>query len=202
GPGGGARARARAERRARRSAPPGAATKSGRGRARGGGVSKTVGHASGSGAAGASASPASSREGGRSGVGVMVVSVSSTRGGPDDRSLAVVDLGSNTFRLVVFRSRPGGPFHLVDEIRQTVRPAAGAEDGRLRPEAVDRAARTAALYAAFCRAGAIDEVDAVATSALREARNGPEATARLRGAGLPVRVISSEEEARYGVLGV
>ena len=113
-----------------------------------------------------------------------------------------MDLGSNTFRLVVFRYRPGGPFHLVDEIRQTVRLAAGAEDGRLRPEAVDRAARTAALYAAFCRAGAIDEVDAVATSALREARNGREATARLTAAGLPVRVISSEEEARYGVLGV
>ena len=44
----------------------------------------------------------------------------------DERRLAVIDMGSNTFRLVVFRYRPGGSFQLVDEIRDVVRLSAGA----------------------------------------------------------------------------
>ena len=48
------------------------------------------------------------------------------RRGPAERHLAVIDMGSNTFRLVVFRYRPGGSFQLVDEIRHAVRLPAGA----------------------------------------------------------------------------
>lgn len=113
-----------------------------------------------------------------------------------------MDLGSNTFRLVVFRHDPDGAFQLVDEIREVVRLSAGQVDGRLAPEAVVRAARTARLYAAFCRASDIERVVVVATSAIREATNADEVIAAIAAEGLPVRVISAEEEARYAYLGV
>jgi exopolyphosphatase / guanosine-5'-triphosphate,3'-diphosphate pyrophosphatase len=119
--------------------------------------------------------------------------------------VAVIDMGSNSWRLVVYGYRPGTPWwSLVDEIREAVRVGAGMDDeGLLRPERVDRAVHTAAVFAGFCRASGIERVDAVATSAIRDARNGGELLERIRErTGLDARVISGREEARYGFLAV
>lgn len=114
----------------------------------------------------------------------------------------MVDLGSNTFRLVVFQYRPGGPFRLVDEVREVVRLTEGTAPGAPLPEeAIARAGRVGRLFAGFCRGAEIDEIRAVATSAIRDAPNGDEVLAAIVGGGLPARVISGEEEARYGYLG-
>ncbi len=112
-------------------------------------------------------------------------------------------MGSNTFRLVVFRYRPGGSFQLVDEIRDVVRLSAGAGPEGLSAAAIERAAHTARLYGAFCEAAGIDDVAPVTTSAVRDAANAGEALAALSAGGaLPVRTLSAEEEAWYGYLGV
>ena len=111
-------------------------------------------------------------------------------------------MGSNTFRLVVFRYRTGGSFQLVDEIRDVVRLSGGAGPEGLSAEAIERAAHTVRLYAAFCEAAGIDEVAPVATSAARDAANSEEVLRALSADGrLPVRVLSAEEEAWYGYLG-
>lgn len=111
-------------------------------------------------------------------------------------------MGSNTFRLVVFRYRPGGAYRLVDEIRDTVRLSRGANAGGIRPDAIERAGHVAHLYAAFCAAEDIDEVDVVTTSAARDAANRDEVMRALTAEGrLPVRVLSEREEARLGYLG-
>lgn len=118
------------------------------------------------------------------------------------RRLAVVDLGSNTFRLVVFQYQPGGPFRLVDEVREVVRLTEGSGPGEpIGPDAADRARSVARLFAGFCEGSDIDEVRAVATSAIRDAPNGDEVLQGIIDAGLPARVVSGEEEARYGYLG-
>src|SRR5688572_25572717 len=90
--------------------------------------------------------------------------------------VAVADMGSNSWRLVVFGYEPGTPWwSLVDEIREAVRVSAGlAEEGRLRPDRMDLAVHTAAVFASFCRASGIDRIEAVATSAIRDAANGRE----------------------------
>ena len=120
----------------------------------------------------------------------------------DARRLAVVDLGSNTFRLVVFEYRPGGPFRLVDEVREVVRLTEGTPPGApIGPEATERAARVARLFAGFCEGSDIDEVRAVATSAIRDAPNGDEVLQAIIDAGLPARTVSGDEEARYGYIG-
>lgn len=119
-----------------------------------------------------------------------------------ERRLAVIDMGSNTFRLVVFRYRPAGPFQLVDEIRDAVRLSGGAGPAGLDAESLERAAHTTRLYAAFCAASEVDTVVAVATSAVRDAANRDAALAALSADGaLAVRVLSAEEEAWYGYLG-
>jgi len=111
-------------------------------------------------------------------------------------------MGSNTFRLVVFRYRPGGPFQLVDEIREVVRLSAGAGPAGLRADAIARASRASRLYAAFCRSAGLEDVVAVATSAVRDARNQDQALVALTAGGeLRVRVLPEGEEARYGYLG-
>ena len=117
---------------------------------------------------------------------------------------AVIDLGSNSFRLVVYDWEPGGPWTLSDEIREAVRISAGMGDkGLLRPDAIERAVSTAEVFASFCRAAGIDDVLPVGTSAIRDAHNRDELLELIHDrTGLEVRVLSGAEEAYYGYLAV
>jgi len=131
---------------------------------------------------------------------------------PDER-LAVIDLGSNSFRLVVFTAAEGW-WKRTDEIYEPVRIGEGlAASGRLGEKPMRRALATLDVFAHFCRAAGLlsDQgssrapsegmVDAVATSAIRDAENAAEFLARARDlTGLPIRVLDREAEARYGYL--
>jgi exopolyphosphatase / guanosine-5'-triphosphate,3'-diphosphate pyrophosphatase len=121
---------------------------------------------------------------------------------PRERTRAVIDMGSNSFRLVIFRYVPGQWFRLVDEIREPVRLSEGVTGGLIGPAALARAERAAHLYAAYCDAAGIHTVDVVATSAVREAVNQREVLDVLSVGRLSVRVLSAEQEAWYGYLGV
>ena len=111
-------------------------------------------------------------------------------------------MGSNTFRLVVFRYQPGGAFQLTEEVRESVRLSAGQVNGNLAEDALDRAELAAGLYANFCAASMVDAVDAVATSAVRDATNQKAVVKRISADGqLPIRVLSARDEAYYGYLG-
>jgi exopolyphosphatase / guanosine-5'-triphosphate,3'-diphosphate pyrophosphatase len=119
-----------------------------------------------------------------------------------ERRTAVIDLGSNTFRLVVFTAVPGSWWKRTDEIYDAVRIGAGqSADGALQPEPMERALVTLDAYAHFCRAIRLEDVRPVATSAIREATNREDflRAARER-TGLEVRVLTREEEAWYGYL--
>jgi len=119
--------------------------------------------------------------------------------------VAIADLGSNSWRLVVYGYEPDTPWwSLVDEIREAVRISAGlADTGELQPERIDRALHTAAVFDSFCRSLDIDQVETVATSAVRDARNGAQLLQDIReNTDLDPRVISGDEEARYGYLAI
>ncbi|HEX2397353.1 MAG TPA: Ppx/GppA phosphatase family protein [Solirubrobacteraceae bacterium] len=130
--------------------------------------------------------------------------MSDTGAGGEPRRLAVIDLGSNSFRLVVFSAEPDRGWRRTDEIYESVRIGAGmAASGRLGEAGMERALHTIVTYAHFCRATGLgsDQVRALATSAIREAANRDLFLARAREAsGLDVRVLSPQEEARYGYL--
>src|ERR687887_1161092 len=117
--------------------------------------------------------------------------------------VAVIDLGSNSFRLVVFTAQDGW-WKRTDEIYEAVRIGEGlGATGELGEPGMARAQATIEVFAHFCAASGLtaDEIDAVATSAIRDASNSPEFLERAQQAsGLRVRVLSTEEEARYGYL--
>ena len=118
--------------------------------------------------------------------------------------LAVADLGSNSFRLVVYAYEPGRWWQHADEIREAVRISEGmGDDGRLRPEPIGRALRTVEVFDAFCRATGVAAVEAVATSAIRDAANRDELLREIAArTSIPVRVLPTHEEARYGYLAI
>src|SRR3954454_23985962 len=90
-----------------------------------------------------------------------------------EQRTAVIDLGSNSFRLVVF-SAADGWWKRTDEIYEAVRIGAGlGKTGKLTEERMERALAVVDVFAHFCAATDIhgDDVVALATSAIRDARN-------------------------------
>ncbi|HLY28847.1 MAG TPA: Ppx/GppA phosphatase family protein [Aggregatilineales bacterium] len=127
---------------------------------------------------------------------------SSQRGNDDLHKMAIIDVGSNSFRLIVITYRTGYHFQVTDEVRETVRLAHGiSQNGLMQDKPMDHAVETMRLYASFCKACDIDDIRAVATSAVREAKNSPAFLRRVKAmSGIDVRVLSGEEEAYYGYL--
>ncbi len=161
-----------------------------------------MGHASSIGPIGMSAALASARVGGCNGDGVTVSRVAPEPDERSERRVAIVDLGSNSFRLVVFGYRAGSTFALTDEIREPVRLSAGMRDGEIQPDALARATAAVRAYAAFCRATGVTDVIVAATSAIRDATNQSEVLAAFAADGMPARVLTTDEEAYYGYLGI
>ena len=118
-----------------------------------------------------------------------------------EQRLAVIDLGSNSFRLVVFTYTDDW-WKRTDEIYEPVRVGEHQETGGpLQPEPMERALETIELFAHFCRATGIDRVRPLATSAIREASNRKQfVRAARKRSGLDIEVLSREQEARYGYL--
>lgn len=118
--------------------------------------------------------------------------------------IAIIDLGSNSARLVIMHIYPNGTYNLVYNQKETVRLSQGmAEDGLLQPEAMARAIVTLQMFSHMVRLFNVNKIMAVATAAVRNAKNGSEfiQTARQE-TGIPLRMISGETEAKLGFLGV
>jgi exopolyphosphatase/guanosine-5'-triphosphate,3'-diphosphate pyrophosphatase len=122
-------------------------------------------------------------------------------GGP---RLAVVDLGSNSVRLVVFEGLRRNPLVIFNE-KAVLRLGEGLEaSGLLNPAGARDALVILRRYGAIARAMRAEPFEILATAAVREARNGGEfreEIARLL-PGVPLRVLSGEEEAALSAEGV
>ena len=120
-----------------------------------------------------------------------------------EQRTAVIDMGSNSFRLVVFTAADGW-WKLTDEIYLPVRIGEGLDaSGKLGKQPMKRALEAAVVFAHFCAASGIghEDINAVATSAVRDASNQATFLDRVRDeTGLEVRVLGREEEAYYGYL--
>jgi len=117
--------------------------------------------------------------------------------------LAAVDLGSNSFHMVVARYAHG-QLTIVDRLREMVRLAAGLdEQGRLSKESTDRALAALARFGQRLRDMRADSVRVVGTNTLRKARRKAGFFERAREAlGHPIEIISGIEEARLIYQGV
>jgi len=117
--------------------------------------------------------------------------------------LAAVDLGSNSFHMVVARYSHG-QLVILDRLREMVRLAAGLGDsGRLDDTATERALRCLERFGQRLRAVRADSVRVVGTNALRRAKRKRWFLERARAAlGHPIEIISGLEEARLIYSGV
>jgi len=126
-----------------------------------------------------------------------------TKTQPEATTVAAVDLGSNSFHMVVARLDEGR-LHVVDRLRERVRLAEGLDAGRnLTADAAERALACLTRFGQRVRELPPGAVRAAGTNTLRQAKNGASFLARARQAlGHPIEIIAGREEARLIYLGV
>jgi exopolyphosphatase/guanosine-5'-triphosphate,3'-diphosphate pyrophosphatase len=112
--------------------------------------------------------------------------------------LAAIDIGTNSLHMIVVRVRPDLSFEVIDREKEMVRLGAGGLDGKaLTPEAMQAALQVLSKFRRLAESHTVDEIVAVATSAVREAENGGEFLKTVAvETGIRPRVISGTEEAR------
>ncbi len=117
---------------------------------------------------------------------------------------AAVDIGSNSIRMLAAETGSGSPAKTLAAERQVTRLGSGVfQDGKITAEAMTFATETLSNMAQIYRKLDVIGVRAVATSAVRDASNQGEFLARASAAlGVPVEIISGQEEARLIHLGV
>ena len=116
---------------------------------------------------------------------------------------AVVDIGSNSVRLVVYDRLSRAPFPRFNE-KSLCRLGDGlAQTGTLSPDGFRRTVEALRRFRAVATAMAVSRIDVIATEAVRKASNGQDLIAAIADkAGLSVQVLSGEQEAHYASLGV
>jgi exopolyphosphatase/guanosine-5'-triphosphate,3'-diphosphate pyrophosphatase len=117
--------------------------------------------------------------------------------------IAVVDVGSNSLRLVVFERLGTSLLPLLNEKVMCALGRGIARTGRLNPDGVELAFANLQRFVALARALSVDHLAIIATAAVREASDGQAfAAAAERQCGVPVRIIDGSEEARLSAAGV
>ncbi len=118
-------------------------------------------------------------------------------------TIAAVDLGSNSFHMIVARLSQG-ELQIVDRLREPVRLGSGLDEkNRLRPEAAEAALACLERFGQRVRDLPPEAMRAVGTNTLRKARKAGDFLAQAeRALGHPIEIISGVEEARLIYLGV
>ena len=117
--------------------------------------------------------------------------------------VGVVDIGSNTVRLVVYDVPTRLPLPIFNEKAQCALGSGLGKSGRLNPKGVDEALRSLSRFVRLAGAMGVDRLEMVATAAVRDANDGPAFVARAeRICGRPVHVLSGAEEARLAAVGL
>jgi exopolyphosphatase / guanosine-5'-triphosphate,3'-diphosphate pyrophosphatase len=123
---------------------------------------------------------------------------------PDAPRCAVVDLGSNSVRLVVYEGLCRNPMAIFNE-KAVLRLGRGLQaSGRLNEEGMAQAFTVLHRYQAVAVAMGAAPFEILATAAVRDARNGADFVAGLqsRMPDVPIHILSGQQEAEYSAMGV
>ncbi len=118
--------------------------------------------------------------------------------------IAIIDLGSNSARLLLVRLLQGGTYTVLNRVKHMVRLGENSFQTKLLQEsAMQRTLLVLRSFADMCRTYNVDEILPIATAAVRDAENAKDFLYRVREkTGLDLMVISGKEEARLISLGV
>jgi exopolyphosphatase/guanosine-5'-triphosphate,3'-diphosphate pyrophosphatase len=120
-----------------------------------------------------------------------------------DHPVAVVDIGSNSIRLVVYAADTRAPIPVFNEKLLCGLGRDLDRTGKLSEDGIVSALAALPRFIAIADAMGVARIDVVATAAVRDAATGPEFVAEMeRRCGLKIQVLSGEEEARLSALGV
>lgn len=126
-----------------------------------------------------------------------------TKPAPIRDYVAVLDIGSNAVRLVVYDGMNRAPVKIHNERNICSLGADLGKTGRLHPEGVEKALQSIGRFAALITAMKIKRVHAVATAALRDAADGADFIQTVqKNFGLKITVVEGAEEARLSAIGV
>ncbi len=118
--------------------------------------------------------------------------------------IAIIDLGTNTFNLLIAEINPTKTYHTLFQTKISVKLGEGGIDKNfIAPAAFQRGIEAIKSYQQIIKKHNVDKVVAIATSAIRGASNGAEFVAKIKGeSNIDVQIISGEKEAQliyYGV---
>ena len=118
--------------------------------------------------------------------------------------IGIIDLGSNSARLVIVNIFEENYFMVVDELKESVRLGQDMErDGFLKPQRVSETIKTLKMFRKLCDASGVTRIIAVATAAVRRAKNQRSFLDEIQAScGIKIRVLTAEEEAVYVYRGV
>jgi exopolyphosphatase/guanosine-5'-triphosphate,3'-diphosphate pyrophosphatase len=119
-------------------------------------------------------------------------------------SIAVIDLGTNTFHLLIIEVQDRESYTVKEKFKVPVKLGEGGiNQGRITPAAYKRGMEAFAKFARIIESRGVSQVFAYATSAIRSAANGPDFVADvLRDTGIQIRTINGNEEAALIYRGV
>lgn len=119
------------------------------------------------------------------------------------KRVGVIDIGSNSVRLVVFDGAARSPAYFFNEKILCGLGEGFSTSGRLNPDGWVRALSALQRFAALAKAAWVNPMLTVATAAVRDAADGPEFRAEvLARTGLDIQVLDGTEEARFSAQGV
>jgi exopolyphosphatase / guanosine-5'-triphosphate,3'-diphosphate pyrophosphatase len=121
---------------------------------------------------------------------------------PDSPRKAIIDIGSNSVRLVVYAPPARAPATLFNEKVSAGLGEGLASSGLLGPESIARTIRALQRYRRLASDMDVRHIRTVATAAVREARNGADFLREANALGLDVELLSGEAEAEAGGQGV
>jgi exopolyphosphatase/guanosine-5'-triphosphate,3'-diphosphate pyrophosphatase len=139
-----------------------------------------------------------------SGAAARTLELSPARAGRQSRTPhAIVDIGSNSVRIVIYDQLGRAPMPRFNE-KSLCRLGEGlAQTGAIAAEPFRRAVEAIRRFRAIADAMGVTKIDVTGTEAIRRASNGGELAAAIRDqSGLEVRILSGAEEARFATLGV
>lgn len=120
-----------------------------------------------------------------------------------ETSVAVIDIGSNSVRLVVYQSMTRSLITIFNEKALCGLGREVQSTGLLALDAVTKALTALRRFRALCRVMKVGSVHAIATAAARDASNGPEFIAAAEKiSGVPIEILSGPREAKLSALGV
>ena len=118
-------------------------------------------------------------------------------------TIAIIDLGTNTFNLLVARTHRQDFTSLYNEKQPVKLGSGGIHQGMITPDAFNRAVKAMTHYRKILEKWNPDEIRAYGTSALRSARNGSDLIKNIfEKTGIRVKVISGKEEAGFVFRGI